>query len=412
MQNFDLFPVLPIEIRLQIWPLALVPRIIRWIRTDDLGEKSSNTFTSSTPSPPLFATSREAREACILYGEYILLSTTPRTVWYSPKTDYLFLDARWIHLAHQGLPPGVVKDPMDSLPFALNAVRNLMIHPNYTEGRMKPGIPIERMKFVEKILITADEKSIGSHTDLMQASVYDLRKFYEFGQKNRGSQGAAKIPYIAVGCLGWVGEEKSKIRHGDEDHRELIAVFAGYAEIKMHLNVMREEEMRFLKERFGGEKKTGFVLHFKEGKTMESVGESSSTARRDTADQGACVAGDNCIAPEGSMLEKESELQGKLASGNNCVTPGSSPSENESSLRKSVERRSPDSHEFSPRQESSTSGEDYSSDEDDEDDEDNPQYQNTPQSTSVPNQNQAQPEHSDGLPTYFEAINSSLNQSL
>lgn len=258
VQTFHSFPKLPTEIRAQIWQTSILPHIIRWIRLDDEAENSSNLFTCSRRYSPLLAVSQEAREAIFFSAVFL----DPRNrVWFNPSIDYLHLDPAWTNLRSHGL----IKDPLDSLPFDFKLVRNIMVHPNYTDDRLRPSVLLERMPLLETILVVADERSIGVQSKFMLASVYDLQKYYE-GVKHNNPE--TKIPYIAVGCLGWVGDERGKLHHRDEDGRQLVAVFDGHTQMKEHLNAMREEEVKFLKERFKY-KKAGLTLHFRPGKSMD-----------------------------------------------------------------------------------------------------------------------------------------------
>jgi hypothetical protein len=54
-----------------------------------------------------------------------------------------------------------------------------------------------------------------------------------------------RTPHIAVGCLGWVGEERRRLQHGERDDRQLIKIFEAQSEINSHMRLLREEEWQF-----------------------------------------------------------------------------------------------------------------------------------------------------------------------
>jgi hypothetical protein len=190
--------------------------------------------------------------------------------------DYLHLDPAWRQLTAAQL----ARDPFSSLSFDVQSIKKIMVNPNYTDDRMKPGLALERLSSLEEILVVADEKSVGLKGKFMLASVYDLQKYFE-GIKRQHPK--TRIPYIAVGCLGWVGEEKRQLSHPSEHKRELVAVFDSQAELKEHLVKMRDEEVNFLQTRFHG-KQTGFKLNFKPGHSMNDLVGSHSSMGATTSD--------------------------------------------------------------------------------------------------------------------------------
>lgn len=240
--TFAPFSRLPIEIRNQIWKAALEARIVKWIRTND-----RNVFDVPSKSLAVLSVNRESREAAFFYGEYIRVSTSPRTIYFSPIIDYLFFDPGWIDLV--GLQASERRpDPIETLLPEFCEIRNIMVHPNYTEERKTPTVLFEKLPRLERVLVAADEKSIGFHSKYMTSTAYDIDKYYMATARRRISD--IKKPYIAVGCLGWVGLERRSMHHGLEDHRQLVAVFENDREMKAHAASLREEEWRFVQERF------------------------------------------------------------------------------------------------------------------------------------------------------------------
>lgn len=241
-RGFTIFAELPVEIRLQIWALALTPRIVRWIRKNEM-----NIFSAPTKSLPLFEVCQESREAAILYGSYKRLPGTSGDTWFSPIVDFLFFDPGWIHLVNA---PHVTTqvDPLDSLKALLGIenVRNIMMHPNYTDDRKKPTVMFEKFPMLERILVAADERSIGTQSKFMLGTVYDIKLYYHAVVRRRIPD--VMVPYIAVGCLGWVGTERRKMHHDGGDNRRLVAVCENHAQMMIHLNSVREEEWRFIQE--------------------------------------------------------------------------------------------------------------------------------------------------------------------
>jgi hypothetical protein len=240
--TFTPFARLPIEIRNQIWRAALTARIVKWLRTND-----RNVFEMPSKSLALLSVNRESREAAFFYGEYIMVSTSPRTMYFSPIIDYLFFDPGWIDLVRLQAN-GRLPDPIETLLPEFRGTRNIMVHPNYTEERKTPTVLFEKLPYLERVLVAADEKSIGFHSKYMTSTAYDIEKYYTATAKRRIPD--IKKPYIAVGCLGWVGLERENMHHGLEDHRQLVAVFENDREMKAHAALLRMEEWRFVQERF------------------------------------------------------------------------------------------------------------------------------------------------------------------
>ncbi len=241
LSTFTPFSRLPVEIRNQIWKILLAPRVVKWKRTDDL-----NIFEVPSKTLPLLSVNRESREAAFFYGEYIEVSADPRTMYFSPLIDYLLFDPGWIDLV--GNTSGTRPDPIDTLLPELSNIRKIMVHPNYTEERKKPTVLFEKLRALQQILVAADEKMIGAQRKHMAATVYDIDKYY-MAMARRCNLDIAR-PDIAVGCLGWVGPERHSMHHGSEDHRQLVAVFDKEDQIAEHAALLREEEWKFVQERF------------------------------------------------------------------------------------------------------------------------------------------------------------------
>jgi hypothetical protein len=240
LSSFAPFSRLPVEIRNQIWMISLAPRVVKWKRTDN-----QNTFEVPSRTLPLLSVNRESREAAFFYGEYQEVSADPRTMYFSPLIDYLLFDPGWIDLV--GNTSGIRPDPIDKLLPEFSNIRNIMVHPNYTEERKKPTALFEKLSSLQQILVAADEKMIGAQRKHMVATVYDIDKYYVAMARSRNPD--IIKPYIAVGCLGWVGPERHSMHHGSEDHRQLVAVFDKEDQLAEHAVLLREEEWKF-QERF------------------------------------------------------------------------------------------------------------------------------------------------------------------
>lgn len=238
--SFPLFSSLPTEIRFKIWKASLTPRIVRWIRSND-----HHIFTAPSGSIPLLSVSREAREATFLYGAYALISAAYVPVYFSPTIDFLWFDPGWMPFSD--LASVDREDPLDPFLPELSTMRNIMIHPNWSGKRMRPTVLFRKLPCLEKILVAADEKSIGFQSKVMLETVKEIKSYYAAIQAR---DSAIKMPYIAIGCLGWIGGERRRMRHGREDNRQLVKVFEMLWEMNAHMKFLREEEWRFTQDRF------------------------------------------------------------------------------------------------------------------------------------------------------------------
>ncbi|TVY25624.1 hypothetical protein LHYA1_G006332 [Lachnellula hyalina] len=257
--RFTIFPRLPAELRAKVWQAAITPRVIRCQRTND-----ENLFTAPPKSVTLFEVSRESRNIAFLYGGFILLSTTPCYIYFSPKIDYLLFDVGWKSLADPpqyprlnaalaapATPPKVPQDfivSLEAIDPALKMLRNIMVHPNWNDQRMMPTVPLARLPYLERVLVASDEKSIGLRSEVMFSTVHDIKMYYGITRKTAPE---VTTPRIAVGCLGWTGKDRWTMHHGRHDNRQLVAVFQDYAAMKEHQRLLQEEEKRFTEERFG-----------------------------------------------------------------------------------------------------------------------------------------------------------------
>jgi hypothetical protein len=241
LSTFPLFSRLPVEIRNQIWKTSLAPRIVKWMRMED-----ENIFEVPSKTLPLLSVNRESREAAFFYGEYRKVSADPRTMYFSPIIDYLLFDPGWIDLVGHANVSRL--DPINTLLPELSNIRNIMVHPNYTEERKTPTALFENLRSLQRVLVAADEKMIGAQRKHMAATVYDIDKYFMFTAKQRIPD--IKRPYIAVGCVGWVGAERHRWHHPSEDHRRLVAVFDNEDQMAEHAVSLRDEEWKYVQERF------------------------------------------------------------------------------------------------------------------------------------------------------------------
>ena len=233
-KDFHLFSALPTEIRMKIWEAALAPRIVRWIRTSE-----SNAFTAPSGSLPLLWVCEESRAAAFLYGMYRVLTGSSKA-YFSPAIDFLWLDPGWAdpHL----LATAPRDDPLEPMRLQFGELQNIMVHPNWSGQPKIPAVALATIPSIRKILVAADEKSIGIQSKVMLETMQDI-KYYYYGVQ-RGKENA-RMPYIAVGCLGWTGPDRRSLQHGAEDSRQLLTVFENFAEMKAHLAYLRDEQWKF-----------------------------------------------------------------------------------------------------------------------------------------------------------------------
>lgn len=91
LSTFDLFPALPVEIRLKIWSLALsIPRtvICTQVAITHAPPRVPKVWNTDTPSPPLLHVNRESRyEALAVYVPYFATPSNPRPIYLSLSQD-------------------------------------------------------------------------------------------------------------------------------------------------------------------------------------------------------------------------------------------------------------------------------------------------------------------------------------
>jgi hypothetical protein len=275
--SFSVFSELPVEIRVKIWEAAITPRIIKCKHSKD-----GNLFTGPSHPFALFNVCRESREAAFLYGEYVLVSTSPSMVYFSPKYDFLWFDAGWMSLVplpHYGNRPR--HDFTESLTAKLSQLRNIMIHPNWSNNRMKPTVQFAMFPQLQTVLVAAEnERSIGNQSQVMLDTIYDLKMYYTMAKRTSPD---VRIPRIAVGCLGWTGPDGKRLYHSKEDNRRLIGVFDSYAAMKEHQQSLRNMEWEFTRDRFSASKpsiiaKLAKARELSEQKISAATGSRSSSA--------------------------------------------------------------------------------------------------------------------------------------
>jgi hypothetical protein len=189
--------------------------------------------------------SREAREAAFLYGNYVNLTDIKNPVYFSPKIDYLWFDPGWIELGNVSTASQI--DPLEPLLPKLGEMQNIMVHPNWSGERRKPTVLFGKLPSIRKVLVAADEKSIGLHGKVMLETVKEIQSYYA-RLKDKGQ--VSQTPYVAIGCVGWVGEERRRLHHGSEDTRQLVKIFEKQGEMNAHLHYLREEAWQFTHNHF------------------------------------------------------------------------------------------------------------------------------------------------------------------
>ncbi|CAG8974846.1 hypothetical protein HYALB_00000461 [Hymenoscyphus albidus] len=248
---FHPFPALPSEIRSKIWEASLIPRLIKCKR-----EGSKNIFSGPSMPVALLSVCRESRENAFLYGEYILVPSSPGpALYFSPAIDYLWIEAGWKPLVptepvffiqlFEGQPLERNHDFTKSLTKEIMGLRNVMTGPNWSEARSMPTVTFSDFPHLERILVAADEYSVGNQSKVSRDTVYDLKMHYHDSNKDREDGQKAAVPEIAIGCLGWVGEEKSKLHHMFEDNRQLLHIFTTDSAMRDHQQRVREEAFMF-----------------------------------------------------------------------------------------------------------------------------------------------------------------------
>jgi hypothetical protein len=118
-----------------------------------------------------------------------------------------------------------------------------MVHPNWSGVRVKPLVLFGSLPSVKNVLVAVDEKSIGLQSKVLMESTWDIRSYYQ------SQATGTPLPYIAVGCLGWVGDERWRLQRGERDTRELIRVLEGYAMMHNHKKELESERRRFMEQR-------------------------------------------------------------------------------------------------------------------------------------------------------------------
>lgn len=249
--DFPQFSNLPTEIRLQIWQQALSTRIIRWYNKDE-----RNVFIIPRNSIPLLGVSHESQDAAFRYAGYRFIWPDPKSdpFYFSPRLDWLLFDPTWFesdppHPPHPSAPSSAQQKRQESMNLVLwwfKSTQNLMVHPNWSGVRARPLVLFGTLASVRNVLVAADEKSIGPQSKVLMESTWDIRSYY---QKN-----STRVPYIAVGCLGWTGDDRWSMQHGDRDTRELIAVFENYAQMHIYKKALEKERRRFTEQRIADPK--------------------------------------------------------------------------------------------------------------------------------------------------------------
>lgn len=125
----------------------------------------------------------------------------------------------------------------------------MLINPNWNRERAIPTFQFANFPNLERILVAADEYSIGNQSKVSRDTIYDLKMYYHVTKKADPSL-KVMVPQIAVGCLGWVEEDKWKLQHDNDDNRQLIHVFDTDSAMKEHQQRFREEAWKFTQERF------------------------------------------------------------------------------------------------------------------------------------------------------------------
>ena len=269
--SFVLFSELPTELRMKIWEATLNSRIVRWTRTND-----RNVFTAPSRSLTLMLVSKEAREAAFLYGGYQNLTDYWNPVYFSPKMDYLWFDPGWTGFGF--VSSQFLNDPLESLLPNLGEISNIMVHPNWSGHHRRPTVLFGKVPSIRKVLVAADEKSIEFHGKVMLETVKEIKNYYA-ALTNQGQ--VTKTPYVAVGCVGWVGEERRRMHHGSEDNRQLVKIFEKQWEMNLHMLHLREEKWQFTHHHFNRPK----IVH-----KLRFVRETEESARK-LSSPGSSVTG-------------------------------------------------------------------------------------------------------------------------
>jgi hypothetical protein len=240
--DFPRFSELPAEIRIQVWRNSMSPRIIRWHNKDE-----RNVFTVPQTGTPLLRVCHESRATAFTYGKYKVLQPDPISppFYISPPLDWLLFDPTWFEKDPPHLRPSSAQqkrqESMNSILPCFDSIQNLMVHPNWSGVRVRPLVLFGELTSVRNVLVAVDEKSIGLQSKVLMESTWDIRSYYQ--------STSTQLPYIAVGCLGWIGDDRWSMQHGDRDTRELIRVLESYATMHTHKKALENERRRFIAQR-------------------------------------------------------------------------------------------------------------------------------------------------------------------
>ncbi|KAM3082304.1 hypothetical protein ACMFMG_004748 [Clarireedia jacksonii] len=160
--------------------------------------------------------------------------------------NWLLFDPTWFeseppHMHGPSSAQQKREQSMNSILPCLESIQNLMVHPNWSGVRVRPLVLFGTLPSVKKVLVAADEKSIGLQSKVLMESTWDIRSYYQSIN--------AQLPYIAIGCLGWTGDDRWSMQHGDGDTRELMGIFESYATMHIHKKALENERRMFTEQR-------------------------------------------------------------------------------------------------------------------------------------------------------------------
>lgn len=109
MTTFHLFPLLPLELRIQIWevaPHSTVPNRVLTVRK--VGRVTKPVYLCPNPPPALMHACHESRKyAGYYYQKHFTMKGIPRYIWANMSTDIVHIDSPFLMaLSFQNIPSG------------------------------------------------------------------------------------------------------------------------------------------------------------------------------------------------------------------------------------------------------------------------------------------------------------------
>jgi len=171
-----------------------------------------------------------------MYGGYQNLTDDRHPVYFSPKLDYFWFDPGFTEVMFP------YPDALKELIPKLGELQNIMVYPNWHPFQTpRKHEALFEVPSIRQVLVVVDETRISPHIDELLETAKEFKSYYAALQKQ---EEATKTPYIAAGCLGWIGEAPKRVQRGNEGNRQLVAVFEEKWEIFSHIHRLKQEEVQ------------------------------------------------------------------------------------------------------------------------------------------------------------------------